>query len=89
MAHLRPVTCRGGATAAAAAAPVRRPAPGGLTTVGTARTYTVRSGDTLAKIASAQGVAGGWEGLWALNRDTVAEPQRDPGGSAARDLTAG
>jgi hypothetical protein len=60
---------RGGTTAAAASAPAvaapRASAEG---------SYTVRSGDTLAKIAKAQGVAGGWQKLWALNRDTVPNP---------------
>jgi LysM repeat protein len=36
--------------------------------------YTVRRGDTLAKIARAQGVDGGWRALWAMNRDTVQNP---------------
>jgi LysM repeat protein len=68
---------RGGTTAVAAApapaapapvasAPAAAPSPGG--------TYTVRAGDTLARIASAQGVDGGWQGLWALNRATVPNP---------------
>ncbi|MER7707021.1 transglycosylase family protein [Kitasatospora sp. NPDC097605] len=33
--------------------------------------YTVRSGDTLAKIATAQGVSGGWQALYDGNRGTV------------------
>jgi hypothetical protein len=37
-------------------------------------TYTVRQGDTLAKIAQAQGVEGGWRALWASNRDRIADP---------------
>ena len=36
--------------------------------------YEVRRGDTLAKIARAQGVDGGWRALWAKNRDTVRNP---------------
>jgi LysM repeat protein len=36
--------------------------------------YTVRRGDTLAKIARAQDVGGGWRALWAKNRDTVRNP---------------
>ena len=36
--------------------------------------YTVRRGDTLAKIARAQDVDGGWRALWAKNRDTVRNP---------------
>ncbi|MFI6152081.1 transglycosylase family protein [Kitasatospora sp. NPDC051170] len=33
--------------------------------------YTVRSGDTLSTIASAQGVSGGWHSLYDHNRSTV------------------
>jgi nucleoid-associated protein YgaU len=36
--------------------------------------YTVRRGDTLAKIARAQDVDGGWRALWAKNRDSVRNP---------------
>jgi LysM repeat protein len=50
--------------AAAPAAP--EPSPGG--------TYTVRSGDTLAKIARDQGVEGGWQALWARNQNQVPDP---------------
>jgi nucleoid-associated protein YgaU len=34
-------------------------------------TYTVVSGDSLSKIAAANGVAGGWEALYAANADVV------------------
>ncbi len=34
-------------------------------------TYTVQSGDTLFKIASANGIAGGWEALYAANSDII------------------
>jgi LysM repeat protein len=67
---------RGGTTAAAAApaaAPVAAPAPAPAASGGS---YTVRPGDTLAKIATAHGVAGGWQGLWALNSATVGNPDR-------------
>ena len=37
----------------------------------TGRTYTVRSGDTLAKIASSQHVKGGWRALYQLNRSAL------------------
>ena len=37
-------------------------------------TYTVRHGDTLARIARASGVDGGWRELWAANRTTVPNP---------------
>jgi nucleoid-associated protein YgaU len=36
----------------------------------------VQPGDTLFKIARAQGIGGGWQALWALNRDRVADPSR-------------
>ena len=37
----------------------------------TGRTYTVRSGDTLAKIASSRHVKGGWRALYQLNSDAL------------------
>ena len=59
----------GTTTAAAAPAPApAAPAPAG------SGSYSVRPGDTLAKIASAQGVDGGWQALWAANRGTVPNP---------------
>lgn len=36
--------------------------------------YVVAAGDTLAKIASKETVAGGWQALHNLNRDTVPDP---------------
>ncbi|RZU32268.1 transglycosylase family protein [Blastococcus saxobsidens] len=54
----------------AAPAPAAAPAPEPTSAAG----YTVRSRDTLAKIARAQGVDGGWRELWAANRDTVKNP---------------
>jgi len=36
--------------------------------------YVVRSGDTLGRIASSQGVAGGWRALYDANRGTVSNP---------------
>jgi resuscitation-promoting factor RpfA len=38
------------------------------------RTYVVRSGDTLGRIAAAQGVDGGWKALYAANRAVVEDP---------------
>ncbi len=72
---------RPGTTAAAAVpAPVPTPAPAASAPVEPAPsaggTYTVRRGDTLSKIARTQGVDGGWRALWALNRDTVSNPNR-------------
>ena len=70
----------GGSTPAAAApAPAARPAPVAAPAVPTASTggaYTVKRGDTLAKVAAAQHVSGGWRALWALNRATVRDPNR-------------
>ncbi|MFE6359215.1 peptidoglycan DD-metalloendopeptidase family protein [Streptomyces sp. NPDC057806] len=39
----------------------------------TAKTYTVRSGDYLSKIANEQNVSGGWEKLYADNREAVGD----------------
>jgi LysM repeat protein len=58
---------RAAAPAPAASAPARHTASSG-------EDYTVRRGDTLAKIARAQHVDGGWRALWAKNRDTVRNP---------------
>jgi LysM repeat protein len=78
---------RSGATAVAPAprvsAPAPRaaaPAPAPAASAPAARTasaggdYTVRRGDTLARIARAQDVDGGWRALWAKNRDSVRNP---------------
>jgi pyruvate/2-oxoglutarate dehydrogenase complex dihydrolipoamide acyltransferase (E2) component len=57
------------------AAPAAATAPAPAASAPSAKgTYTVKAGDTLAKIARAQGVHGGWRGLWALNRSTVRNP---------------
>ncbi|MFF5189203.1 peptidoglycan DD-metalloendopeptidase family protein [Streptomyces sp. NPDC000345] len=48
------------------AAPVSRKSP-----ASNARTYTVRAGDYLAKIADEQNVSGGWQKLYADNREAV------------------
>jgi LysM repeat protein len=58
------------APAEVAPAPVAPAAPAPSAT----GTYTVQPGDTLTTIARAQGVSGGWQGLWALNRDTIPNP---------------
>jgi LysM repeat protein len=55
-----------GSTPVAAPAPSPAPAPAG--------TYTVQAGDTLAEIASAHGVQGGWQALHARNIATVPNP---------------
>ncbi len=67
------------APALRAAAPAAAPAPAAPAPVAPASSggdYTVRQGDTLAKIARAQGIEGGWRALWALNRATVANPDQ-------------
>jgi hypothetical protein len=39
-----------------------------------AGTYVVQPGDTLSKIAEAQGLRGGWRELWAANRQYISDP---------------
>ncbi|MDQ2740202.1 MAG: LysM peptidoglycan-binding domain-containing protein [Actinomycetota bacterium] len=36
--------------------------------------YTVQQGDTLFKIAQAQGISGGWVALYSANMNTIADP---------------
>jgi LysM repeat protein len=55
------------APAPAAAPAVEAPAVSG-------ETYAVQAGDTLATIAEAMGLQGGWEDLFAANTGTVADP---------------
>jgi len=62
-----------GAGAAPAAAPAPLVAPAAAPTGGA--TYTVVAGDTLGKIAQQQGVAGGWQALYAAN-DQLSGPNR-------------
>jgi len=40
----------------------------------TGRSYTIKSGDTLAKIAAAQHVKGGWRALYQLNSGEISNP---------------
>ncbi|WP_104523246.1 LysM peptidoglycan-binding domain-containing protein [Blastococcus atacamensis] len=66
-------------TTPAASAPAPAPAPSAAPAVpsspsSAAGGYTVGRRDTLAKIARAHGVAGGWRALWAANRATVTNP---------------
>jgi hypothetical protein len=68
-----------GTSPAPAAAPAPAPAaPAAAAPVAYATSstgsYTVQPGDSLDKIARAQGVAGGWQQLWALNRGTISNP---------------
>jgi resuscitation-promoting factor RpfA len=55
-----------------AAAPLVAPAPAAAG----GGTYTVQAGDTLGRIAAAQGVAGGWQALYAANDDRLSDPNR-------------
>jgi resuscitation-promoting factor RpfA len=69
----------GGSSAPAPApAPKSAPAPVAAAPVAYAPSsgggYTVQSGDTLDKIARAQGVEGGWQALWSMNRSKIANP---------------
>ena len=59
---------------AAPVAAVALVAPAPATTGG--GTYTVQAGDTLGRIAAAQGVAGGWQALYAANDDQLSSPDR-------------
>ena len=40
------------------------------------KTITVKRGDTIRKLAKRHHVAGGWKGLWKLNKKTVKDPNR-------------
>ena len=73
--HLRDGTTAVAAAQAPAPAPVEA-APVALVAPESSPTgtYTVQAGDTLSTIARAQGVSGGWQELWARNRDTIANP---------------
>ncbi|MEO3936610.1 transglycosylase family protein [Dermatophilaceae bacterium Soc4.6] len=58
-------------------APVRTTAPISsppTTTAKPGKLFTVKSGDSLSKLAAANKVAGGWQTLWALNAKTVSNP---------------
>jgi resuscitation-promoting factor RpfA len=69
-----------GGSSAPAPAPAPKPAPAPVTAAPVAYApssgggYTVQSGDTLDKIARAQGVEGGWQALWSMNRSKIANP---------------
>ena len=60
-------TVRAAAPAAAPAAPAAPVAKNGAD-------YTVARGDTLGKIAAAQGVGGGWQAVYDRNRDVLSNP---------------
>ena len=63
-----PTKVRASAPVAAAA-----PAPAAPVTKNGAD-YTVVAGDTLGKIAAAQGVPGGWQAIWNRNTDVLSNP---------------
>ncbi|WP_281251836.1 transglycosylase family protein [Geodermatophilus pulveris] len=58
----------------AGAAPAAAPAPAPAAPAAGGATYTVVAGDTLGRIAGQQGVAGGWQALYAANDDQLAGP---------------
>jgi resuscitation-promoting factor RpfA len=67
---LDPSAPEAGSALAAAAAP----APATESSGGA--TYTVQPGDTLGRIAQQQGVAGGWQALYAANDDQLSSPNQ-------------
>ena len=73
---LDPSAPEAGSPAAAAPAPAPAPAPAAAPADVSGDSYTVVRGDTLGRIARAQGVDGGWRALWAANRDAVPNPNR-------------
>ncbi len=60
--------------ASPAAEPVAQPTVRSVVATTGGGTYTVRPGDTLGAIASAHGTAGGWQALYAKNRDRISNP---------------
>jgi LysM repeat protein len=67
----------GGAKSGAARSTTQKKAAkatGSTSAKATGRHYTVRAGDTLAKIAAAQHVKGGWRALYQLNSATLDNP---------------
>ena len=54
--------------------PVEEPAQTAPKAAASGETYTVQSGDTLNKIATEQGVDGGWNALYELNADQISDP---------------
>jgi cell wall-associated NlpC family hydrolase len=72
--HAAPAAPKHAAPAVPAAPPALPAAPAAPTATGPTKDYVVVSGDTLAQIATAQGVPGGWQQIYDANRDTIADP---------------
>nr|WP_029137734.1 transglycosylase family protein [Nakamurella lactea] len=62
-----------GSAKAEAAAPAAA-APAATSAKASGKTYTVKSGDALYKIAQAQGISGGWQALYAANKGSISDP---------------
>lgn len=58
----------------AAAAPKAAPVAAAPATPKNGADYTVQPGDTLSKIAAAQGIQGGWTAVFDRNRDVISDP---------------
>jgi cell wall-associated NlpC family hydrolase len=56
------------------AAPAQAPAAPAPAEIGPTKDYVVAGGDSLAQIATAQAVPGGWQQIYDANRDTIADP---------------
>ena len=70
--HAAPAEPKHAAPAAPPAAPAPTPALPAQT--GPTVDYVVAAGDTLAQIATAQSVSGGWQQIYDANRDTIGDP---------------
>ncbi|GAA1285092.1 transglycosylase family protein [Pseudonocardia aurantiaca] len=57
-----------------ASAPAKATRPDAARVAENGADYTVAAGDTLSKIAAAQKVSGGWQGLFERNRDVLSSP---------------
>lgn len=76
---------------AAPSPPKHAAPPAPAAPVGPTADYVVASGDTLAQIATAHAVPGGWQQIYDSNQDTIADPDvivvgqhlKLPGGTAA------
>ena len=68
----------------AGAAPVAQALVSAPAPAATGGTYTLQAGDTPGRIAAQQGVAGGWQGLYAANEDRPSSPHPGSVGQAAQ-----